>query len=114
LLGMTAHFETGEPLPDDLFQKIVAAKTYRAGTMMLRQLMLGMTDLDLHHRHAQRIAVGTADAASVFDVQRRISEKTSVLPLLAEDRSLCAFTHIFAGGYAAGYYSYKWAEVLSA
>jgi oligopeptidase A len=146
LLGMTAHFETGEPLPEELFEKIVAAKTYRAGSMMLRQLMLGLTDLELHHRFkvagtlrvpsaeepgvrsggAARVArpesskgvAGSAgdpsQAESAFDVQRRISGKTSILPLLPEDRSLCSFNHIFAGGYAAGYYSYKWAEVLSA
>ena len=110
LLGMTAHYQTGEPLPEALFEKIVAAKTYRAGTMMLRQLMLGMTDLELHHRYG----VDQPATESAFDVQQRISRKTSVLPLLPEDRTLCGFTHIFAGGYAAGYYSYKWAEVLSA
>jgi oligopeptidase A len=114
LLGMTAHYETGEPLPEELFQKIVAAKTYRAGTMMLRQLMLGMTDLELHHRFATTLGKGAAKGETAFDVQRRISERTSILPLLPEDRTLCAFNHIFAGGYAAGYYSYKWAEVLSA
>lgn len=108
LLGMTAHYETGEPLPEALFEKIVAAKTFRAGSMMLRQVMLGMTDLELHHRHTDE------STETPFEVQMRISRKTSVLPLLPEDRTLCAFSHIFAGGYAAGYYSYKWAEVLSA
>ncbi|MFG0294896.1 MAG: M3 family metallopeptidase, partial [Maioricimonas sp. JB045] len=108
LLGMTKHFETGEPLPDELFEKIVAARTYRAGSLMLRQLTFGMTDMQLH-------TVFDPDGdESVFDVQKRVMEKTSVLPMLPEDRFLCSFQHIFAGGYAAGYYSYKWAEVLSA
>ncbi len=108
LVGMTAHHETGEPLPDDLFEKICAARTYRSGTLMLRQLLFGMTDMQLH-------TCFDADGdESVFELHRRLSEQTSVLPLLPEDQSLCAFQHIFAGGYAAGYYSYKWAEVLSA
>jgi oligopeptidase A len=75
---------------------------------MLRQITFGMTDLELHTRF------DPGGSESIFDVQRRIMEKTSVLPMLPEDRFLCAFQHIFAGGYAAGYYSYKWAEVLSA
>ena len=108
LVGMTAHVDTGEPLPDDLFGKLVAARTYRAGTMMLRQLEFGMTDMALHHTHDPE------GQASVFDVHREIARKSSVLPPLPEDRFLCAFTHIFSSSYAAGYYSYKWAEVLSA
>ena len=108
LLGMTAHYETGEPLPEELFEKICAARTFRAGTQMLRQLQFGMTDMELHHRF------DLAGDEDPFAVQRRISQDTSVLPALNEDRSLCSFQHIFAGGYAAGYYSYKWAEVLSA
>lgn len=108
LMGMTAHFETGEPLPDELYQKICAARTFRAGSDMLRQLTFGLTDLELHTRF------DPAGGESIFDVQRRIMEKTSVLPMLPDDRSLCSFQHIFSGGYAAGYYSYKWAEVLSA
>ena len=79
---------------------------------MLRQLTFGMTDMQLHGGY-QPPAEGS-DGETVFDVQRRVAEKTSVLPMLPEDRFLCAFSHIFAGGYAAGYYSYKWAEVLSA
>jgi len=108
LLGMAVHYETGETLPDELFEKICAARNYRAGSDMLRQLQFGLTDLELHHRY------DPAGDEDVFELMRRISEKTSVMPMLPENRSLCSFQHIFAGGYAAGYYSYKWAEVLSA
>ncbi len=107
LMGMSAHYETGEPLPDALFEKLGAARTYRAGSDMLRQLYFAFTDLELHER-------GVPEGETAFDVQRRVAEKTTVLPPLPEDRFLCSFGHIFAGGYAAGYYSYKWAEVLSA
>ncbi len=110
LLGISGHYQTGESLPDDLFEKICAARTYRSGSMMLRQLLFGMTDIELHSTYDANADGGE----SVFDVQRRLSELTSVLPQLPEDRSLCSFQHIFAGGYSAGYYSYKWAEVLSA
>ncbi|MHC4880308.1 MAG: M3 family metallopeptidase [Planctomycetota bacterium] len=112
MLSISGHYETGEPLPDDLFEKLKASRTFRSGTQMLRQLTFGMTDMQLHGGY-QPPAEGS-DGETVFDVQRRVAEKTSVLPMLPEDRFLCAFSHIFAGGYAAGYYSYKWAEVLSA
>lgn len=108
LLGMTAHIETGEPLPDELFQKIVAARNFRAGSNTLRQLTLGIIDMLLHTDYDPNGVV------SVFEVQRQVMEKTAVLPMLEQDRMLCSFQHIFAGGYAAGYYSYKWAEVLAA
>ena len=108
LVGMTSHYQTGEPLPDELFEKICAARTYRAGSDMLRQLLFGMTDMALHTRY------DPDGGRTPFDLHRQVAEKTSVLPMLPEDRTLCAFQHIFAGGYAAGYYSYKWAEVLSA
>lgn len=108
LLGLTGHFQTGEPLPESLFEKIRAAKTYRAGSMMLRQLLFGMTDIALHSDFDPN------GKETPHELNRRISQQTSVLPLLPEDRSLCSFQHIFSGGYAAGYYSYKWAEILSA
>jgi oligopeptidase A len=108
LMGMTAHYESGEPLPEELYQKLCAARTFRAGSDMLRQLTFGMTDLELHTRFDPQ------GSESIFDAQRRIMEQTSVLPMLPDDKSLCSFQHIFSGGYAAGYYSYKWAEVLSA
>jgi len=108
LLGFARNFETGEPLPDALFEKLCAARTYRAGSAMLRQLFFGVVDLELHDRFMPD------GSESIFDVEKRIAESTAVLPRLPEDRFLCSFSHIFAGGYAAGYYSYKWAEVLSA
>jgi oligopeptidase A len=108
LLGMSAHVDTGEPLPDELYQKLCAARNYRAGSLMLRQLYFACLDLELHHRFAPN------GPETIFEVQQRIARQTTVLPPLPEDRFLCSFGHIFAGGYAAGYYSYKWAEVLSA
>ena len=108
LLSLTGHYQTNEPLPEALFDKVRAAKNYRAGSMMLRQLLFGLTDMALHSDFDPS---GTETA---HDVNRKISQQTSVMPLLTEDRSLCSFQHIFSGGYAAGYYSYKWAEILSA
>ncbi|MCA9049191.1 MAG: M3 family peptidase, partial [Planctomycetaceae bacterium] len=108
LLGMAIHYRTGEVLPDELYQKICRARTYRAASNMLRQLQFGMTDMELH------TTFRPGGTESVFDVHRRIAEQTSPLPPLPENRFLCSFQHIFSGGYAAGYYSYKWAEVLSA
>jgi oligopeptidase A len=108
LLGFARHFETGAPLPDELFAKLRAARTYRAGSDMLRQLYFSLLDLELHD------AFDPDGRVTPFDVQQQVAKQTTVLAPLAEDRFLCSFGHIFAGGYAAGYYSYKWAEVLSA
>lgn len=108
LRTISGHWETGEPLPDDLVQKLMDAKVFMAASAMLRQLELGMTDMELHSRF------NPYGKESPFDVHRRIASKTSILEPLKDDHFLCAFAHIFAGGYAAGYYSYKWAEVLSA
>jgi oligopeptidase A len=108
LHGLSAHVETGEPLPDELYRKLYAARNYRAGSLMLRQLYFAFLDLELHHHFVPN------GPETVFEVQQRLAKSTTVLPPLPEDRFLCSFGHIFAGGYAAGYYSYKWAEVLSA
>ncbi len=106
--GISGHVETGEPLPEALFEKICAARNHMAGSTMLRQLYFALTDLTLHGGYDPQ------GGESPFDVQRRVAERTTVIPPLPEDRFLCSFGHIFGGGYAAGYYSYKWAEVLSA
>ena len=108
LMGMSAHVETGASLPDALYHKLCKARTYRSGSLMLRQLYFACLDIALHHHFDPQ---GTATA---FDVQQQVAALTTVLPPLPDDRFLCSFGHIFAGGYAAGYYSYKWAEVLSA
>ncbi len=108
LRSISGHFQTNAPLPDALVDKILAARNYRAASMMLRQLHFGLTDIELHHRH---VSGGSETAHDVFN---RIAKRTNVLPPRPENRFLCAFSHIFAGGYSAGYYSYKWAEVLSA
>ncbi|MGL4619255.1 MAG: M3 family metallopeptidase [Chroococcidiopsis sp.] len=108
LMGMAKHYETGETLPEHYYQKLIAARNYMSGSAMLRQLHFGLVDLELHHRYQP----GGAETAS--EVRQRIAKTTTVLPPLPEDAFLCSFGHIFAGGYAAGYYSYKWAEVLSA
>jgi oligopeptidase A len=108
IMGMSAHVETGAPLPEELYRKLCAARTYRAGSLMLRQLYFACLDMALHHHFDPQ------GSETPFDVQQRVAALTTVLPPLPEDRFLCSFGHIFAGGYAAGYYSYKWAEVLSA
>ncbi len=107
LMGFARHVDTGAELPGDLFDKINAARTYRAGSQFLRQLYFGTLDLELHHRF-------DPDTQSLAELVARVAAENTVLHPLPEDRFLCSFTHIFAGGYAAGYYSYKWAEVLSA
>ncbi|MCJ7814573.1 MAG: M3 family metallopeptidase, partial [Xanthomonadales bacterium] len=108
LIGMAKHFATGETLPDVLFDKIGAARTFRTGSMFMRQLEFGMTDMMLHTEFDPN------GETTVFDVHQKIARDLNPLPPLPESRFLCSFSHIFAGGYAAGYYSYKWAEVLSA
>jgi oligopeptidase A len=108
LFGMARHYETGEPLPEHYYQKLLAAKNYMSGSATLRQLHFSLLDIELHHRYRPG---GDETPKQVRD---RIAKTTTVIPPLPEDAFLCAFAHIFAGGYAAGYYSYKWAEVLSA
>ncbi len=106
--SLTKHIKTGASLPDDLFEKISRAKTFNAANFMVRQLHFAMTDLELHHRFE------AASGEKVEALNRRISAQVAALQPIEEDRFLCSFEHIFSGGYSAGYYSYKWAEVLSA
>ena len=108
LYGFAKHYITGEPLPEELYIKIKAAKNFHAGMQMMRQLFFGILDVNLHS------TFDPVNGGSPFDLQRELARKYTVMMPLEEDRFLCSFGHIFAGGYAAGYYSYKWAEVMSA
>jgi oligopeptidase A len=108
IADISKHYSSGEALPAELFKKVKAAKNFRAASGMLRQLTFGLVDMNLHHQHDPN------GNESFQDVYERVAERTSVLKPLPENRFLCSFSHIFAGGYAAGYYGYKWAEVLSA
>ena len=103
---ISGHYETGEPLPQDLLDKMLAAKNFQSGLMMVRQIEFSLFDFELHATHG--------DGRSVLDVLEGIRAEVSVLRPPAYNRFPNSFAHIFAGGYAAGYYSYKWAEVLSA
>ena len=105
---MTAHVDTGAPLPRALFDKMRAAKNFESGMDMVRQLEFGLFDMRVHSAFDPR-AGGTAQ-----DVQDAVRREVAVAPRPAYDRFMQQFGHIFAGAYAAGFYSYKWAEVLSA
>ena len=106
LRHMTAHVETGEPLPRALYDKMIAAKNFQAGMGTLRQVEFALFDMLLHTEHQP-----DADYNALL---QQVRAEVAVLPTTAYNRSTNTFSHIFAGGYAAGYYSYKWAEVLSA
>jgi oligopeptidase A len=108
LMGMARHWQSGEPLPEAEYRKLLAARTFMGGSATLRQVHLALVDLRLHSRWLPDAGVRPEQ------LRREIAATTSVLPLIPEDCLLCSFGHIFAGGYSAGYYSYKWAEVLSA
>ncbi|KAL1823926.1 hypothetical protein ACET3Z_010704 [Daucus carota] len=108
LMSIAKHYENGESLPEDMYLKLLAARTFRAGTHSLSQIRYASIDLELHTKYVP------GGSESVYDVDQSVSQKTLVFPPLPEDRFLCGFSHIFAGMYAAGFYSYKWAEVLSA
>ncbi|MES2261919.1 MAG: M3 family metallopeptidase [Pseudomonadota bacterium] len=108
LSHMTAHVNTGEPLPRALYDKMLAAKNFQSGLQTLRQVEFSLLDMHLHFDY---------DSAGAQSVQQLIDEvrgKFSIVIPPAFNRFQNSFGHIFAGGYAAGYYSYKWAEVLSA
>ena len=103
---MTAHVDTGEPLPRELFDRMLAAKNFHSGLGTLRQVELSLIDMKLHTEPQA--------PARVTEIVDAVRADVAVLRPPAFSRSLNTFTHIFDGGYAAGYYSYKWAEVLSA
>ncbi|RDI20107.1 oligopeptidase A [Pseudacidovorax intermedius] len=110
LQNMTAHVDTGAPLPRALYDKMIAAKNFQSGMQTLRQIEFALFDMLLH----TQLDASAAQPGAVMALLNEVRTEVAVLPSPAFSRTPMTFTHIFSGGYAAGYYSYKWAEVLSA
>jgi len=108
LKRMTKHVETGAQLPDDIIDQIIASRWFQAGHQTLRQIFFSALDTGLHHNYDPE------DSVTPDEYKMKIAPQYTIISPLPEDRFLCGFSHIFSGGYAAGYYSYKWAEVLAA
>ncbi len=106
LRHMTAHIDSGQSLPRDLFDKMLAAKNFQSGLQTLRQIEFALLDMLLHTSHDP--------ATDLMTLLRQVRSEVAVLQSPEWSRTAHTFSHIFGGGYAAGYYSYKWAEVLSA
>jgi len=105
---IASHYESGEPLPEDLLQRMLDARNFQSGLQMLRQIEFALFDMRMH----RDLSHGTASAIqSILD---QVRDEVAISPTPVFNRFQNGFSHIFAGGYAAGYYSYKWAEVLSA
>ncbi len=108
LLNIAKHYKTGEKLSDENFEKLVKNRTFNCGMATLRQLHFAITDIRLHSN------IYSNQGKNSDEIRKEIARNTTVIEPIQEDKFLCCFSHIFAGGYSAGYYSYKWAEVLSA
>lgn len=108
LASISGHYQTGEPLPRAMLDKLLAAKNFQAAMQMVRQLEFSLFDFRIHQHDPAQAPL------NVQQVLDEVRAEVSVVPVLANNRFQNGFSHIFAGGYAAGYYSYKWAEVLSA
>ncbi|MDX1458927.1 MAG: oligopeptidase A [Marinobacter sp.] len=105
---IASHHETGEPLPEDLLHKLLAAKNFQSGMQMMRQLEFALFDFRMHAEFTPESPVNP------LEVHRQVRSEIAVIRTPEFNRFPNSFSHIFAGGYAAGYYSYKWAEVLAA
>ncbi|MBX2838305.1 MAG: oligopeptidase A, partial [Gammaproteobacteria bacterium] len=105
---ISGHYETDEKLPDELLEKLRAAKNFQSAMQLVRQLEFSLLDMQLHIESTKE---SPADVAQTI---KAVRDKVAVINYPEENRFANSFSHIFAGGYAAGYFSYKWAEVLSA
>lgn len=104
---IAGHYRTGEPLPEELYRRMIAAKNFQAGMQMVRQLEFALFDFRLH------LEYDPARGPRIYEILDEVREQVAVIKPPSFNRFPHSFAHIFAGGYAAGYYSYKWAEVLS-
>ena len=105
---ISGHYQTGELLPDDLLEKMLAAKNFQSGMQMMRQIEFALFDMKLHEGYRSE------NPQDIQVLLTEVRDEVAVFPVPESNRFQHSFSHIFAGGYAAGYYSYKWAEVLSA
>jgi len=108
LADIAGHYQTGEPLPDELFDKMIAAKNFQSAMQMVRQLEFSIFDFRMH------LEFDPVKGGRVYEILDDVRQQVAVMQPSPFNRFPHSFGHIFAGGYAAGYYSYKWAEVLSA
>ncbi len=104
---ISGHYQTGEKLPDDLYKKMLQAKNFQAGMIMVRQLEFSLFDFTIHQQY------DPSKGGQIYNTLNRIRDQVAVVQPPEFNRFAHSFAHIFSGGYAAGYYSYKWAEVLS-
>ena len=104
----SGHYETGEAIPEEMFERMLAAKNFQAAMMMVRQLEFSLFDFRIHMEY------DPARGARIYEILEEVRDQVAVIRPPRWNRFAHSFSHIFAGGYAAGYYSYKWAEVLSA
>jgi oligopeptidase A len=105
---ISGHVETGEPIPGDLYERMRSAKNFQSAMQMVRQLELALFDFRIH------LEYDPARGGRIYDILDQVRDQVAVMKPPAFHRFAHGFSHIFSGGYAAGYYSYKWAEVLSA
>ncbi|TCK16806.1 oligopeptidase A [Thiogranum longum] len=105
---ISSHVETGEPLPDDLFERLRGARNFQSAMQMVRQLEFALFDMRIHDEYQ------SDKGARIYEMLDQVRTQVAVVPVPEFNRFAHGFSHIFGGGYAAGYYSYKWAEVLSA
>ena len=104
---LSGHYQTGKPLPNMLIDKLQSSRIFQAGLQMLRQLEFALFDLSLHAQQGE-------DTTDVYAILAEVRRQVAVVKQPEWNRFAHSFSHIFGGGYAAGYYSYKWAEVLAA
>ncbi|KAI9276258.1 hypothetical protein BY458DRAFT_532828 [Sporodiniella umbellata] len=108
---LSGHYKTGEAMPKDMVSALMKGREFMSGLATLRQIHFSKVDLALHSRFTPP---ASAEDPTIFDQDAVIAQQTVLTPRLSEDRFLCSFSHIFGGGYSAGYYSYKWSETYSA
>jgi oligopeptidase A len=104
---ISAHYQSGAPLPEELFERLLEARNFQSGMQMVRQLEFALFDFRLH------LEYDPAAGAHIYPLLEEVRREVAVLRPPSFNRFPHSFAHIFAGGYAAGYYSYKWAEVLA-